>query len=545
MKMRKLTPPAVYGKMLILLFITISFASCKKDSSGNYSFFGSGIEELGNAEYILEEITNPTTKLYLKDSVAAFYDQRSYYPAWSNSSLRDDLLEALEAAEEEGLVFKEYHGERIKEGLSNLNDLSEEERSSLDVVMTDAFLLYGKHLYSGKTNPKDLHEIWDVPSEEIDHLALLEEALKENDLDHALEFLRPNHKIYNELKKSLKEYRELSANFEGFEAIPEGETVEPEEEDPRLPQIKERLKFFGHLDKADSTGNQYTPEVVDALKIFQEQNGIENDGIIGNNTIRFLNKGYDDRMDQILVNMERWRWYPRELGEHFILVNIANYRLQVVKDGDTVRTHKTMVGTEARKTPVFSREVKHLVFNPDWTIPPTIQNNDVIPGMKRNSSYLANRNIKIYDQSGNEVNPSSVNWSGEQAQNLTYRQNPGASNPLGRVKIMYPNEYLIYLHDTPSQALFERNSRAESSGCVRVEDAIGLARYLLEDQDDYSSDKINEIIESGKMTHVNMEQKVNVHHFYWTAWRENGKTRFTEDIYDYDSKLLEALKKAS
>ncbi|HSI70030.1 MAG TPA: L,D-transpeptidase family protein, partial [Gillisia sp.] len=417
--------------------------------------------------------------------------------------------------------------------------------SSLDVIMTDAFLLYGKHLSSGKTNPKDLHEIWDVPSEKINHLALLEEALDDNDLDHALEVLRPNHKIYNELKKSLKEYRELSADFDKFDPIPEGETVEPDENDPRLPQIADRLKFFGHLKNISSTENEYTPEIAEAVKIFQEQNGIENDGIIGNNTIRFLNKGYDDRMDQILVNMERWRWYPRDLGEHFILVNIANYRLQVVKDGDTVRTHKTMVGTEARKTPVFSREIKHLVFNPDWTIPPTIQNKDVIPGMKRNSNYLANRNIKIYDQTGGEVNPSSVNWSGQEAQNLTYRQNPGASNPLGRVKIMYPNEYLIYLHDTPSKALFERNSRAESSGCVRVEDAIGLAKYLLDDQDEYSSGKIDDIIESGEMTHVNMKQKVNVHHFYWTAWRENGSTRFTEDIYNYDSKLLEALKKAS
>jgi L,D-transpeptidase YcbB len=545
MKMKKMTPPAEYVKIFLLLLLISGLTSCKKDSSGGYFFFGSGIEELGNAEYVLNELNNPTANLYLKDSVTAFYEKRSYHPAWSSPGLRDDLLETLEGAEEEGLLFEEYHGEKIRDGLSNLDDLSEEERSSLDVIMTDAFLLYGKHLYSGKTNPKNLHGIFDVPSEEIDHLALLEKAVEDKDLDNALDVLRPNHQIYNELKKSLKEYRELSADFEGFDPIPEGETVEPDEEDPRIPQIKERLKFFGHLKNKDSTGNQYTSDIAEALKSFQEQNGIESDGIIGNNTITFLNKGYDERRDQILVNLERWRWYPRDLGDHFILVNIANYRLQVVKDGDTVRTHKTMVGTEARKTPVFSREVKHLVFNPDWTIPPTIQNKDVIPGMKNNSNYLANKNIKVYDASGNEVNPSSVNWSGKEAQNLTYRQDPGASNPLGRVKIMYPNEYLIYLHDTPSQALFERNSRAESSGCVRVQDAIGLAKYLLEDQDEYSSDKIDEIIEGGKKTHVDMEQKVNVHHFYWTAWREDGRTRFTEDIYGYDSKLLEVLKKAS
>ncbi len=542
--MKDSIPPAVYNKYILLLLIIVSFSSCKNESSGGFFSFG-GIEELGNAEYIHQAVTNPPANLHLQDSVTAFYENRSYFPAWSSSGLREDLLEALEAAEDDGLAFEEYHGKRIKEDLSNLKDLSEEERSRLDVIMTDAYFKFAKHLYSGKTNPKDLHGIWDVPSQKISHLAILEDALEEEDLSAAMDKIRPNHQIYNELKKSLKEYRELSADFEGFEPIPEGETVEPEEEDPRIPQIQGRLKFFGYLKNTDTTGNKYTEEIAEALKTFQAENGIEDDGIIGNNTITFLNKGYDERRDQILVNLERWRWYPRDLGDHFILVNIANYRLQVVKDGDTVRTHKTMVGTEARKTPVFSREVKHLVFNPDWTIPPTIQNKDVIPGMQRNSNYLASKNIKVYDESGNELKPSRINWKGDQAKGLTYRQDPGATNPLGRVKIMYPNEYLIYLHDTPSQALFERNSRAESSGCVRVEDAIGLAKYLLQDQDEYSSDKIDEIIEGGEKTHVEMKQKVNVHHFYWTAWRENGRTKFTEDIYNYDEKLLKALKKAS
>ncbi|MCM4160045.1 hypothetical protein FHG64_13665 [Antarcticibacterium flavum] len=537
-------PHFLHTRYILVLILIISLSACKNESSGGFFSFG-GIEELGNAEYIHKAVTNPPASLYMQDSVTAFYENRSYLPAWSSPGLRDGLLEALEASEDEGLIFGEYHGEKIREDLSNLEDLSEEERSRLDVIMTDAYLKYASHLYNGKTNPKDLHEIWDVPSVKIDHLAILEEAVEEKDFAKALDQIRSNHQIYNELKKSLKEYRDLSANFQGFEAIPEGETVEPGEEDSRISQIQERLEFFGYLKNTDSTGNKYTEELAEALKSFQEENGIENDGIIGNNTIRFLNKGYDQRRDQILVNLERWRWYPRDLGDHFILVNIANYRLQVVKNGDTVRTHKTMVGTEARKTPVFSREVKHLVFNPDWTIPPTIQNKDVIPGMQRNSNYLANRNIKVYDQSGNEVNPSRINWNGDQAKGLTYRQDPGASNPLGRVKIMYPNEYLIYLHDTPSQALFERNSRAESSGCVRVEDAIDLAKYLLEDQDEYTSDKVDEIIAGGEKTHVDMKQEVQVHHFYWTAWRENGRTRFTEDIYNYDKKLLKALKSGS
>jgi len=254
---------------------------------------------------------------------------------------------------------------------------------------------------------------------------------------------------------------------------------------------------------------------------------------------------YQKRYEQIQVNLERWRWYPRDLGEHFIIVNIANFNLDVIKANDTVHRHRTMVGTEARKTPVFSEEIKFIVFNPTWTIPPTIQNDDVIPGMRRNSGYLASKKINVYDSSGNEVDPSGINWSGDDAKRYTYMQNPGASNPLGRVKIIYPNKYFIYLHDTPSQALFERNSRDQSSGCVRVEHAVDLAKYLLSDQDEYSSNVIDDIIAKGTTRQIKMKQKVNVHHFYWTAWRENGETRFTADIYDYDRNTYEALRKAS
>src|SRR5690606_15012877 len=153
---------------------------------------------------------------------------------------------------------------------------------------------------------------------------------------------------------------------------------------------------------------------------------------IGNTTIELLNMDYQKRFEQIQVNLERWRWYPRDLGEHFIIVNIANFNLNVVKENDTVHTHRTMVGTEARKTPVFSEEIKFIVFNPTWTIPPTIQNNDVIPGMRKNSNYLANKKINVYDRSGNQVDPSVINWGSDEAKAYTYMQNPGASNPLGR-----------------------------------------------------------------------------------------------------------------
>jgi murein L,D-transpeptidase YcbB/YkuD len=246
-----------------------------------------------------------------------------------------------------------------------------------------------------------------------------------------------------------------------------------------------------------------------------------------------------------LANLERWRWYPRDLGEHYILVNIANYNLDVVKDSEIVRSHKTMVGTDVRKTPIFSEEIKFIVFNPNWTIPPTIKTKDVIPGARKDSTYVTRKNIDVYSANGELLNPSEIDWNNNKVKSYTYRQKPGSSNPLGKVKIIYPNKHLIYLHDTPSKSLFARNSRAQSSGCIRVEKVMDLAEYLLSDQLKYTSEKINEILEEGELKEVRMKQQVKVHHLYWTAWTENGKPRFTEDIYNYDEKIIEELNKVS
>lgn len=549
MKIYSSPSKVVKFRFLMILMVTIVITSCKNSSGSDSSFFSfdsSDIEELGSPESINEELTAfEAGQLYSKDTIMAFYEGRANRPAWNDPDLREELLNSLKEAEDEGLYFQDYHGEELVDKMERLNDLDENELSKLDILMTDAFLKFGDHLLHGKTDPKKLHEVFDVPEREMDKPGLLEKAIEENDLQVAIRQLRPDHLVYQQLIDASREYKKLKENFKGFENIPGGETVELGEEDERLPLIQSRLKFFGYLDNVDSTNTKNNEKVNEALINFQRDNGIEADGIIGNGTIKMLNKGYDERYNQILVNLERWRWYPKELGDHYIVVNIANYELVVVKDNDTVRSHKTMVGTEARKTPIFSEEVEHIVLNPDWTIPPTIQNKDVIPGMKKNKNYLASKNINIYDQSGNRVDPSSVNWNGEEAKSYTYRQNPGATNPLGRVKIIYPNEYLIYLHDTPSQDLFERDSRAESSGCVRVQDAVGLAKYLLSDQDEYTSEKVDEIIEKGELKQIQMNQKVKVYHFYWTAWRDNGKTRFTEDIYGYDDKIFEALQKAS
>lgn len=494
-------------------------------------------------EPILYDATN--VRLFNKDSVTAFYLARDFKPAWTHINFRNSLIDTLKSAHSQGLYFKDYHGEELEKRLLQVANLDEKQLSELDMLLTDAFFKFMDHLYNGKVDPKSLHRIWDVPKKQPDKLKLLEEAVKENNLELALSQLRPVHPVYKGLIAAEKEYRGLKEDAENLKKIKQGAMIKPGKQDQRLQEIQFRLLHLGYLNSLKIGGSLYDTETVDAIKQIQKDNGLLADGIIGNKTIDLLNKGYDDRYDQILVNLERWRWFPRDLGSHYILVNIANFRLQVVREKDTISTHKTIVGRVSRKTPIFSEEIDHLIFNPSWAIPPTIKNVDVIPGIRKNPNYLRNKNIQVYNSRGEKLDPSTIDWTKNEVRSFSYRQPPGNSNPLGRVKIMFPNRYLVYLHDTPSQSIFDQNSRAQSSGCVRVENAIYLSKYLLQDQPNYTSEVIDSIIKRGSIKRIDMKQKVNIHHFYWTAWRETGETIFTDDIYNYDDAILNALRKAS
>ncbi|HZJ35712.1 MAG TPA: L,D-transpeptidase family protein [Gillisia sp.] len=537
------------GASLISLVLLIGLTSCKEETKAyaapnNFSttvtdFFS------GNSNKIPEALLNSeNSSLFQPDSVKAFYNNRDNNLAWSNPKFRNAFIDTLKLAEYQGLFYNDYHGRELEKMLSNLNDLNQQELIKLDYLLTDAFFKFGNHLLNGKIDPKNLPKTWDIPKNRRNQVKLLEQAVDKNNLEIALSQLRPTHPIYQKLIAASKEYQKLKNELSGFEEIEKGELIKPGMQDQRLLKIQIRLKALGYLRPIDTLSNYYSETVQEAIKQFQQENGLMVDGIIGNKSIGMLNQGFDKRAEQILVNLERWRWFPRDLGSHYILINIANFQLRVVKGNKTISTHKVIVGRESRKTPIFSDEIEFLDFNPSWFIPPTIKNKDVIPGARRNPSYLVNKNIDVYNNIGQKLNPFQIDWSGSAVRSYQYKQEPGPTNPLGEVKISFPNKYIVYLHDTSSKSLFEGNSRAHSSGCIRVENAVDLAKYLLSDQKEFTSEEIDKIIDKGTTRRIYMDQKVNVHIFYWTAWRENGKTRFTDDIYNYDEATYEALKKA-
>jgi len=541
------SPRLTFAFICLLLIL-----ACKDDKEEP------GIEERNEVEEItfltedddiedfFDDSETGIAQLYNSTEVSGFYQERDFQPIWTKRELREDLFRNIENIEEEGLFFEDYHGEELQKLFSSLDTNSEEENNLLEILLTDSYLRLSKDLATGKLDPTTIHEIWGTPLNEINSLELLKNAILSGDIQKSLDTLKPRHIVYRQLKSALKDFKKTGIADKTTTQISQGKLIRPGESSDRIFSVTKRLTELGYFKGTiDSTNTAYNEDIQEAVKKFQLDHDLQVDALLGKTTISNLNLTKEDRYHQIIVNLERWRWFPRDLGEHYIIVNIPGYELNVVKNSDTVGTHKIMVGTEVRKTPVFSDEIAYIIYNPTWTIPPTIKKNDVIPGAKKDIGYFQKKNIRIYDSKGSSVDPSTVDWNSSKARSYTYRQPAGPTNPLGLVKIIYPNKYMIYLHDTPSKSLFEKNTRAQSSGCVRVQDALGLARYLLNDQEKYDDRKIEDILKSGRTTEIPITQKVKVHHFYWTAYQKKDTIKFIDDIYNLDQKTWDKLKPES
>lgn len=476
-----------------------------------------------------------------------FYEQRNFEMAWRKKKDVDELLEAISNAHLEGLRAEDYHLEMIKHYRA-MKNRSAFERAEYDILLSDAFLIYGSHLLSGKVNPETLNAEWKADRREADMAAVLENTLKERSVSQSLEDLKPKYKAYERLKRSLVMYRDIEKSG-GWQLIPAGETLEPGMEDERILPLRKRLSSTGDL-PIYKVQNEllFDEKLEEAVKKFQRRHGLTADGAIGPNTLSILNTSVYDRIEKLIVNLERCRWLPQDLGEHYILTNIANFELELVRKNEIELEMDVIVGKEFRKTPVFSSRMTYLVLNPTWTIPPTILANDVLPAIKKDISYLSKNRMKIISGSGSrevEVDPSTIDWLTITAKNFPYmiRQEPGTHNALGAVKFMFPNTYNVYLHDTNRKDLFDKTDRALSSGCIRVSKPIDLTTHLLKDDPKWDRKKIEAAIASGKTQTIMLPQPVNVHLLYWTAYMdENELINFRKDIYERDQNLLRALR---
>jgi murein L,D-transpeptidase YcbB/YkuD len=497
--------------------------------------------------------------IYASVTLPLFYERRTYEPAWSDNSgplpQAEALVSAIRQADRQGLTPEDYHLARIEATLRELRQNQENGKPldprrlvDLDLLLTDAFLIYGFHLLAGRVNPETIDPEWRANRRDADLAALLQSAVETNQIEQALEGLLPPQPGYARLQEALARYRQIAARG-GWVAVPEGPKMEEGERGERVLILRQRLAASGDLDEEPSSSADLFDEALQqAVQRFQNRHGLEVDGVVGPATLAALNLPVEMRVRQIELNMERWRWLPEDLGKSYILINIANFELDVVENGQKVMMMRVVVGRDYRRTPVFSDRMTYLVFSPYWHVPQNIAVQDILPAVRKDPAYLAQKNIRVFQGWGvetKEIDPTSVDWSEVGAKNLNYRfrQEPGPSNALGRVKFMFPNKFNVYLHDTPSRELFAKSERAFSSGCIRIEKALELAEYLLRSDPRWTRENILAAMDKRVEQSVPLPEPLNVHLLYWTAWsEEGGVVRFRNDIYGRDRQLDEAMR---
>jgi murein L,D-transpeptidase YcbB/YkuD len=377
----------------------------------------------------------------------------------------------------------------------------------------------------------------------LDLVRILQHALETNDIAAALSNLRPAHPAYARLRRALAWYREAAAAG-GWPLVPPGPTLKKGVVSERVSRLRLRLRAEGDLGPEPSTRNDLFDEVVEqAVRRFQQRHGLEADGAIGPATLAALNTPVETRVRQIVLNLERWRWFPRELEPRVVIVNIAGFRLEVMEGEASVLTMRVVAGRPVSPTPVFSTMITAVALNPSWNIPHQIAVREIAPLIRKNSHYLAKHPITVLQDLGGRtkvVNPRTIRWSELSRKPFPYRlrEEPGPQNPLGRIKFDLPNPFSVYLHDTPARELFTKAARAFSHGCIRIENPLDLAAYILRGTPQWTREALLAAIAEGRERLVRTPQPIPIYVGYWTTWVENdGVVHFRQDLYGRDRRL--------
>lgn len=493
-----------------------------------------------------------------REDVRAFYADRDYLEVWlfngSLSNSGDELLEQIENAKYDGLLPADYHLEEIYALSSNpdkenkkFRGLSSQDKVSLELMLSDAFLTLVHDLEKGKVDPSILDSSWKFEEKKTDvnFITLLEEVADGSSVGKVFEELYPRSELYAQGREAIKELYQIQKNDTlNWDFAKVDGAIKVGEKHDAIPALRKRLIFWDFLKPYDKEDPAFFDSTMfEGLQKYQESNGMNPDGVIGALVAESLNNSPQDLIDIASINMERLRWMPKmDWDQEMVVVNIANYQLDYLDKKDTLFTAKVIVGKEYNESPTFASPMSYIVFSPYWNIPESITNNEIIPSIKKNKSYLAEKNMEVVSDSGEPVNMKNVNWNDiEKDFPYRIRQKPGGDNSLGLVKFMFPNEYNIYIHDTPARSLFEKENRALSHGCIRIQNPDQFAKILLDDQE-WDDEKIQEAMHEDEEMIVELDRKIPVVILYMTFWADqDGKANFRSDVYDRDAALLKAL----
>lgn len=478
-------------------------------------------------------------------TVRDYYARRAFEPIWTDPTgplfRARTLVDAILAVRDDGLEPSDY----LTPAVNMLFEAADVEGlARLEAALTWAYVRLVSDLASGRTVPNEVDPELFVHPHEVDLVAALDRALDVTDVRPVVANHAPQTDGYRKLKAALAQYRKIR-DLGGWTAMSDGEIMRPGDRGARVLELKRVLAERGEAVLPD--GEDFDDALETALREFQERHGLKPDGHFGPNTLRALNRPVEGRIEQIKLNMERQRWMPANLGARYAFVNLANYRLKIVFHDEIVYETRVVVGTAADRTPVFSDRMTYLVINPYWNIPPSIAGEEMLPQLREDPYSLQAKGIRLFSgwaAGAEEIDPGMIDWANVSARRFPFklRQDPGDQNALGRVKFMFPNQFNIYLHDTPSKSLFNRTVRAFSHGCIRVEEPFRLAKLLLSEDPRWTSERFDNEIAGLQRRVVTLPHPIDVHLTYLTAWVDDaGLVQFRTDVYRRDDKLTAAL----
>jgi murein L,D-transpeptidase YcbB/YkuD len=490
------------------------------------------------ADALQARLAAADSSLYATQLLRALYAPRAYRPLWTGQRT-EEARAALASAAAHGLSTANYHRSAIE---AHRADATPDGQAALELLISDGLLLLGSHLRSGRMEPGTLTPRRQLLAVDADLPARLAGA------DSAAAFLDGLVSPlagYARLQSALVQYRHL-ADAGGWPSLPDGPTLHPGDRAAAVTALRARLAREGMDGPVGAGGELFDAPLEAAVRRFQARHGLDVDGAVGRQTRLALNTPASARVGQIVANLERRRWLGEAPGRRQVRVNVAAFTLEAVEGPEVALRMRVIVGRPYRPTPEFADRIRYLVLNPYWEVPPKLAVQDKLPLIRRDPGYLAREHMRVlrgWGEQARELDPAQIDWWRVKTPlPFRLRQDPGPWNALGRIKFMFPNVHDVYLHDTPARELFAHAERGFSSGCIRVEQPLALADWLLADDPQWSPQALRAAIDSGQTRTVNLRQPVPVYLLYWTAWVDgDGVVQFRRDIYERDAPLAAAL----
>ncbi len=522
---------------------------------------GSGPAAAQDADAVARSIRSRTDSLQAGNGVTVlgvalqtrgvmpeYYANRNYQAAWAAPGQVQALLTAIRASRDDGLLPRDYllgPLERLAPYAST-RAASPTLRADLDLLATEALIRLAYSLRNGKTDPELVDSSWSIPplAPPQRPAEFIEALIASDSLVGAVAALAPRHPQYVRLRQELARYQALDSAG-GWPTIDPGLNLRVGMTDSRVPAVRSRLAATGDLPPRDgaATGDTYDSTLAAGLARFQARLGLAPDGVLGVRSRAELNVAPAARIKALRVNLERGRWVLPLMGSTLLAVNVTAFESYYLRDDCIAWSGRAVVGEPFQQTPEFTANLTYLVLNPTWTIPPKILTDETLPAIRRDSTYLSRNDMVVLNRDGAAVDPSTIDWDRYDGRTLPYRivQQPGGTNPLGRIKFVFPNAYAVYLHDTPARNLFQRPRRTFSHGCIRIERPMALADLLLDDSV-WTPAALDSAVDLGTEQTIPLARPVPVFVLYWTAWvAEDGVLHFRPDVYGRDADILAAL----